>query len=40
MWLLTAGAAAMAIALIIRKSIAKKREKKERIYRQRMSVYR
>ena len=39
-WLLTAGAAAMAIALIIRKSIAKKREKKERIYRQRMSVYR
>ena len=40
MWLLTAGAAAMAIELIIRKSIAKKREKKERIYRQRMSVYR
>ena len=40
MWLLTAGAAVMAIALIIRKSIAKKREKKERIYRQRMSVYR
>ncbi len=40
MWLLTAGATAMAIALIIRKSIAKKREKKERIYRQRMSVYR
>ena len=40
MWLLTAGAAVMAIALIIRKSIAKKREKKERIDRQRMSVYR
>lgn len=40
MWLLTAGAAVMAIALIIRKSIGKKREKKERIYRQRMSVYR
>lgn len=40
MWLLIAGAAVMAIALIIRKSIAKKREKKERIYRQRMSVYR
>ena len=40
MGLLTAGAAVMAIALIIRKSIGKKREKKERIYRQRMSVYR
>ena len=40
LWLMTAVLAAGAIALIARKSIRKKQEKKERIYRQRMSVYR
>ena len=39
-WLLTAVLTVIAITLIIRTSIGKKREKKERVYRQRMSVYR
>ena len=39
-WLLAAVLAVIAITLIIRTSIGKKREKKERIYRQRRSVYR